>query len=151
MAPLSTTAGVANALPLIYKVVNDIADFKKAAGEVDGSVQDLQLQVEGLGQVLILLSEIPHQENKFPSLAAADGLLGEIVPKMVNSCLDTLVKVGALVNRLQAQGQRDIFKQTWRTIRKQWYQTELEELLARIKTHSMILQLTGTVLALYVP
>lgn len=119
---------------------------------VDESIQDLQLQIEGLGQVLNVLSEtVPQQNNnnKSPSSTANDGLLNEIVPKMVNSCLETLVKVGALVNKLQALGHKNVFKQTWRTIRKQWYQTELGEMLARIKTRSMNLQLAVTVFALY--
>lgn len=149
MDPFSVTIGVASALPLIYRIVKGIVDFKKAVGEVDESIQDLQLQIEGLGHVLNVLSKIPRLNNKLPSLAANDGLLDEIVPKMVNNCLETLVKVGALVNRLQALGRKNVFKRTWRTIRKQWYQTDFDELLARIKTHSMNLQLAGTVLALY--
>lgn len=149
MEPFSIVVSVANAFPLVYKIVKGIADFKKAVGGVDESIQDLQSQVEGLSQVLNALSKIPQQNNKLHSLAASDGLLDEIVPKMVNNCLETLVKVGALVNRLQALGQKYMFRQTWRTVRKQWYQTELNELLARIKTHSMNLQLAGTVLALY--
>lgn len=149
MEPFSIIVSVANAFPLIHKIVKGIADFKKAVGGVDESIQDLQLQVEGLSQVLNVLSQISQQDNNLSSSAAIDGLLDEIVPKMVNNCLETLVKVGALVNRLQALGQKYVFRQTWRTFRKQWYQTELNELLERIKTHSMNLQLAGIVLALY--
>lgn len=148
MEPLSIIVSVAHTFPLVCKIVKGIADFKRAVSGVDESIQDLQLQVEGLSQVLNVLSKIPQQNHKIPSFAADDGLLDEIVPKMINSCLETLVKVGALVDRLQALGQKYTFRQTWRTVRKQWYQAELDELLARIKTHSMNLQLAGTVLAL---
>lgn len=58
MGPLSIAGSVATALPVVYRVAKGIADFKRAVSEVDESIQDFELQVEGLGQVLDVLSEV---------------------------------------------------------------------------------------------
>lgn len=150
MDPFSIAASIASVLPVVHKVAKGIADFKRAVSEVDESIQDLQIQIDGLGHVLDVLSEaVQDKNNKSSPSAANDRLLHESMPNLVNSCLETLVKVGELMNKFQALGHKTVFKQTWRTIKKQWHQTELDELLARIKTHSMNLQLAGTALALY--
>lgn len=57
MDPFSITAGVANALPLVFKIVKGIADIKKAVGEVAQSFV--------LERLAVVRSNLPVCKNRW--------------------------------------------------------------------------------------
>ena len=150
MDPFTIATGVAKTLTTLYQVTDGIVAFRRAVKEIDESVEDLGLQVKGLGQVLSALSEaIQYTASKSRSPSLNDDLLQKTLPSTVNACLETLTRLKELLGKLQALKPRNTVRQTWRTIKKQWYQTELDGLLGRIKTHSLNLQLAVNTLILY--
>ena len=151
MDPVSITTSVGLALKISYQVGHGIYAFRKGVSGIDESVRDLELQVQGLGHILETLTEIIKSGHNLSSphmSSIKDNLLVEL-NQTINSCLETLTNLGQLVAKLRNTGQQSSFKQNWRTLKKSWYQSEIDQFGARLRTHSMNLQLAVGALTLY--
>jgi Fungal N-terminal domain of STAND proteins len=139
--PLSLSSVVTEAALVAFKVAKAITVFKSKVRDVDNDIEQLQFQVDGVSSVLSSLDdELKRPEFLTYSASIAQNLLQHL-PRTISSCQTTLDAIAARIVKLQTSERRTTLTRSWRAIKLQWGQTEMSELLGRVKGHSVNLQL----------
>ena len=133
-----------DAISLALEVGHLLKQYSDAVQSVDETIKDLQLQIDGLTQVLQnLTAVVSSRDFEALRMPGSEGLK-ENVPNLIGNCQETLRRVAEAARELCTSGKSNIWKKGWRGAKLMYSHKDIEDLLALLKTHSMNLQMALT-------